>query len=302
MAQQPAHWPDQHDDDPPVGVSIRPIYLDQPPDVGGARSPRVPDQLAEPTIPAPPGMVDVERGGAYGEPGASALANYHRRHAAEWARFLRSLPWRLAGVVAAGAVAGMLASSAGPRVAGAAAAVAAGAVGWLLRFRVSADTAAWRRGARGERRTARALRLLLRAGWSVLHDVAVPGSRANADHLLIGPPGVFLVDSKAWHGHITLGPDGLAWHNGHPMDEVLDTVRWEARQVAGALGVGVLPLLCVHDARLPWGELFVAGEPIVPVLTPARLVAELRGLPAHLDQVGVMLLAEHARRQLHPAA
>jgi hypothetical protein len=302
MAQQPAHWPHGPDeDDPPVGVSIRPIHLDQFPDEVGARSPHVPDQLAEPIIPAPPIMVDVERGDAYGEPGASALANYHRRRAAEWGRFLRSMPWRLAGVVAAGAVVGTLASSAGPRVAGPAAAVTAGAVGWLLRFRVSAVTAAWRCGAKGERRTARALRPLLRAGWSVLHDVAIPDSRANADHLLIGPPGVFLVDSKAWHGHITRGPDGSAWHNGHPMDEALDTARWEARQVAGALGVGVLPLLCVHDARLPWGELFVAGEPIVPVLTPARLVAELRTLPAHLDQVGVMLLAEHARRQLHPA-
>jgi Nuclease-related domain len=300
MAQQPAHWPD-HDDDPPVGVSIRPIYLDQLPDVGEARSPHGPDQRPEPTIPAPLGMVDVERGDSYGEPGASALANYHHRRGVEWARFLRSMSWRLAGVGAAGALAGTFTHGAGPRVAGPAAAVAAGAVGWLLRFRVTADTAAWRHGARGERRTARALRPLLRAGWSVLHDVAIPGSRANADHLLIGPPGVFLVDSKAWHGHITSGPDGSAWHNGHPMDEVLDTARWEARQVAGALGVGVLPLLCVHDTKLPWGELYVAGEPIVPVLTPARLVAELRGLPAHLDQVGVMLLAEHARHQLHPA-
>jgi hypothetical protein len=42
----------------------------------------------------------------------------------------------------------------------------------------------------------------------VLHDVAIPGSRTNGDHLLIGPPEVFLVDSKAWYGHITLAADG----------------------------------------------------------------------------------------------
>jgi Nuclease-related domain len=291
MAQQPAHWPDQHDDDPSVGVSIRPIHLDQ-----------LPDHLPEPTIPASPLVVHPERGGAYGEPAASALANYQRHRSAEWTRFFRSMPWRLAAVIAAGGLAGTLAHGAGPRVAGPAAAVAAGVVGWLLRFRVSADTAAWRRGAREERRTARALRPLLRAGWTVLHDVAIPDSRANGDHLLIGPPGVFLVDSKAWHGHISLGPDGSAWHNGHPMDGALDTVRWEARQLAQALGAPILPMLCVHDARLSWGELYVAGAPIVPVLTPGRLVATLRTLPAHLDQVGVMLLAEHARNQLHPAA
>ncbi|SRR6266511_1492401 len=285
MAHQPTHWPEDHDD-PPVGVSIRPIRL---------------DRFPEPTIPAPPIAADLERGHAYGEPGASAMAHYQHKRAAEGARFLRSLPWRLAAVVAAGALAGTITHGAGPRIAGPAAALAAGAVGWLLRFRVSADTAAWRRGARGERRTARALRPLLRVGWTVLHDVAIPDSRANGDHLLIGPPGVFLVDTKAWHGHITMAADGSAWHNGHPMDGALDTVRWEADQLAAALGAPVLPLLCVHDARLPWDELYVAGEPIVPVLTPARLMATLRTLPAHLDQVGVMLLAEHIRHQLHPA-
>ena len=286
MAHHPAHWPQDHDDDPPIGVSIRPLRL---------------DQLPEPTLPPPPIVGEPERGGAYGEPGASALVCYRRHRTAEWARFLRSMPWRLAAVVAAGGLTGTLAQGLGPRVAGPAAAVAAGGVGWLLRFRVSADTAAWRRGARGERRTARALRPLLRVGWTVLHDVAIPDSRANADHVLIGPPGVFLVDTKAWHGHITMAADGSAWHNGHPMDGALDTVRWEADQLAAALGAPVLPLLCVHDARLPWDELYVAGEPIVPVLTPARLMATLRTLPAHLDQVGVMLLAEHIRHQLHPA-
>jgi len=57
-------------------------------------------------------------------------------------------------------------------------------------------------------------------------------------------------------------------------------------------------MLCVHDVQIPWGELFVDG---VPVLTPGRLVATLRALPAHMNDVGVMLLAEHARHQLHPA-
>jgi hypothetical protein len=38
----------------------------------------------------------------------------------------------------------------------------------------------------------------------------------------------------------------------------------------------------------------------VPVLTPAKLLALLRSLPAHMDQIGVMLLAEHTRHQLHP--
>jgi hypothetical protein len=71
---------------------------------------------------------------------------------------------------------------------GAGAAVAAG-LGWLLRFRSAPDTVAWRRGAAGERRTARLLGPLERRGWAVLHDLAIPGSEANIDHLVIGPGG-----------------------------------------------------------------------------------------------------------------
>ena len=65
-------------------------------------------------------------------------------------------------------------------------AVAAG-LGWRLRFRPSADTLAWRRGAAGERRTARLFAPLERRGWAVLHDLAIPGTAANIDHLVIGP-------------------------------------------------------------------------------------------------------------------
>jgi len=283
MAHQPAHWPHE-EDDPPVGFSIRPLH--QLPDL----------PAAAPMLPAP--GAGWERGGSFGTAGASAMAHYQHARAGEWTRFARSLPWRLGAVIAAGALVGTLTHGAGPRVAGPAAALAAGLIGWRLRFQVSADTKAWRRGARGERRTARALRKLVHQGWTVLHDLAVPGSRANGDHLLIGPPGVFLVDSKAWHGTLTQAIDGAAWHNGHPLDQAIATVRWEAEQVAGALGAPVLPLLCVHDTRIPWDEIYVEG---VPVLPPARLLALLRSLPAHMDEVGVMLLAEHARHQLHPA-
>ncbi len=289
MAHQPAHWPhhDDQDENPPVGVTIRPLH--QLPDLG---------QLPTPTIPAFGAGVGDRRGGSFGTPGASAMGYYQHARAGEWASFVRTLPLRLAGVLAAGGLAGILTHSAGPQLAGPAAALAAAVVGWRLRFRVSAETAAWRRGARGERRTARQLRKLVRAGWTVLHDLAIPQSRANGDHLLIGPPGVFLVDSKAWHGHITMSVDGSASHNGHPLDQTLATVRWEAQQLAAVLGAPVLPLLCVHDTRIPWDEIYVEG---VPVLTPARLLVLLRSLEAHMDQVGVMLLAEHARNQLHPA-
>jgi hypothetical protein len=61
-------------------------------------------------------------------------------------------------------------------------------------------------------------------------------------------------------------------------------------------------MLCVHDTQITWGEVCVCVcVDNVPVLTPAKLLALLRSLPAHMDDVGVLLLAEHARHQLHPA-
>jgi hypothetical protein len=51
------------------------------------------------------------------------------------------------------------------------------AAGWGLRFRPSPDASAWRRGAAGERCTARLLSPLERQGWAVLHDLATSAVR-----------------------------------------------------------------------------------------------------------------------------
>src|SRR6266536_1462083 len=178
-----------------------------------------------------------------------------------------------------------------------AAAVVPGGLAFLLRFRVSAVTTAWRRGAKGEQRTARRLRRLGR-GWTVFHDLAIPGSRANVDHLVIGPPGVFLVDSKHYRGRLTLTPEGSLWYGHHPLIGVLATVHWEAAAIGETLGTAVTPMLCVHGAQLPWGELMVQG---IPVLAADRLATTLRALPPMLGEVQVALLTERAQRELYPA-
>ena len=86
--------------------------------------------------------------------------------------------------------------------------LAAVAAGCGLRFRPSPDAIAWRRGAAGERRTARLLAALECQGWAVLHDLALPGSQANLDHLVIGPGGVFVIDSKQYRGRLQLARPG----------------------------------------------------------------------------------------------
>jgi hypothetical protein len=107
--------------------------------------------------------------------------------------------------------------------------------GWALRFQPSPDAIAWRRGAARERRTARLLSPLERHGWVVLHDLPVPGGRANLDHLVIGPGGVFVIDSKQYRGPATAGRpwEAVAW----PISPrpPLRAVSWEADQAAQVL-------------------------------------------------------------------
>ncbi len=65
----------------------------------------------------------------------------------------------------------------------------------------------WRSGAEGEKRTARAVRSLIRDGWVLLNDL--PRGPANIDHVLIGPPGVFLIESKYLGGVASVSDDEL---------------------------------------------------------------------------------------------
>jgi hypothetical protein len=180
--------------------------------------------------------------------------------------------------------------------------LAAMAAGWRLRFQPSPDAVAWRRGAAGERRTARVLAALERQGWAVLHDLAVPGSRANIDHLVIGPSGVFVIDSKQYRGRLQLDQSGRLWHGRYPLAPALRAVTFEADQAALVLtdpDVVVVPILAIHGTQVPWGKVVADG---VPVVAARRLPRMLRQLPAVLGPERVAGLADQARIRFHAAA
>ena len=81
------------------------------------------------------------------------------------------------------------------------------------RARIKAERLARRaemfeRGAEGESATAGVLSMLP-ADWTVIHDVRWPSRRlANIDHVVVGPGGIFVIDSKNWSGEVTV-------KNGH---------------------------------------------------------------------------------------
>jgi len=293
----PRPWP--FDDDRPSG-SIQPLshadlqailaHLDNNPD----------ELLAGTSADRP--VVAVPVRASVGRPGGSAQATWRRMRAAESTAWTRSLPWRVAATVGIGAAGGVLGSLLGPWLGLSLSVLAAVTAGWGLRFRPSPAARAWRRGAVGERRTARLLRSLERHGWAVLHDLALPGSRANLDHLVIGPGGVFVIDSKQYRGHLQLDQSGRLWRGRYPLVPMLRAVSWEADQAAQVLpdpGVTVLPILAVHGAQVPWGKVVTNG---VPVLAARRLPSMLRNLPAVLGPERVTTLADQARIRFRAAA
>jgi hypothetical protein len=260
-----------------------------------------PDQLLAGTGADRP-VVAVRVRASVGRPGGSAQATWQRMRATEWAVWTRSLPWRVAVLLGIGVGGGVLGRQLAPRLGLIVAALAVAAAGWGLRFRPSPDAVAWRRGAEGERRTARLLDPLERHGWAVLHDLAVPGSRANIDHLAIGPGGVFVIDSKQYRGRLRLDASGRLWHGGYPLAPALRTVDFEADQAAQVLAdpdVVVVPIVAVHGAQVPWGKVVMDG---VPVVAARRLPSMLRVLPAVLGPERVAVLADQARIRFHPAA
>jgi len=237
--------------------------------------------------------------GSLGSPGRSALVEYRRRRALELTGWTRTLAWRAPLVAAAGLVGHVLASQVGLPRAGLAGLAVAVLVGWRLRFRPSEQACTWRRGAVGERHTARQLRRLTRDGYVVFHDLAVPGNiRANVDHLLIGPTGVFVIDSKQWTGQVHQSADGLTWHNHYRLDRTLDIVRWEAAAVSRLLGTRATPLLYVHGAHVDRGGLHAHDVTIVP----GGLLRDELGEDRVLSDVDVAVLATTAWTSLRPAA
>lgn len=122
------------------------------------------------------------------------------------------------------------------------------------------STRAWEVGARGEENLAKAL-----DGFSVLHDRRVPGTRANIDHIVIAPAGVFVVDAKRYEGRIeirTLGwflwPDKRLHVGRRDCSALADKMAWQVTAVEQALlaaGVDPLPpitpVLCFVDGDWP---------------------------------------------------
>jgi hypothetical protein len=200
---------------------------------------------------------DLVFGGAVlGIPGGSAHREYERRSARDAANrpqlvydaAVRSIV--LAGVIA------VLYQAATHRD-GLGFALLIGGLAFIGRLLPRMTTIAWSIGANGEAATARYLDPLAEHGFVVMHDLSIPRSKANVDHVVIGPTGVFVVETKNIRGKVRI--DGETVRIDGRRVEILAEVRREVDAVVSVLGpflrekrVGIAAVVCAHRAELPW--------------------------------------------------
>ncbi|MFT3712214.1 MAG: nuclease-related domain-containing protein [Archangium sp.] len=143
---------------------------------------------------------------------------------------------------------------------------------------VSSPDRSWRVGAESEEAVGREL-AKLGSQWVVVHDRMI-GRRWNADHVVVGPPGAFVLDTKFRSGDVKTSKRGIVV-DGRKSD-MAEQVQEQAREINARLSeVGlrtwIQPVLVfladVRGTREPDGVHVVGLDDLVEYLT--RLPREL---------------------------
>lgn len=149
--------------------------------------------------------------------------------------------------------------------------VTAGVIAAILeavyRARSNSSVPAWRRASVAERRTEAQLRRLERSGYRTLHARAIPGSEAQIDHLVVGPTGVYAVDSEKWDRRLPVRVQmgKKLFHGPFDMKPRLTEAKWEATQASELISksfgreVSVVPSLAIYGPPVPWKIMNIRG-------------------------------------------
>ena len=141
----------------------------------------------------------------------------------------------------------------------------------------------WGRGAAGEELVGEVLDGLHDDGWFALHDVYL--GRGNIDHVLVGPAGIFTIETKSHRGRLRASAIDA---------RMLKQAYAQAKSVERVTGFRVVPLLVFSNAYL------------IPAVTPRNGVVILpaRMLASHLRKRGGTIPPERVDgvyRRLAPA-
>ena len=97
----------------------------------------------------------------------------------------------------------------------------------------------WLQGAEGEREVAAVLTQLKADGWQAIHDISL--GRGNVDHILVGPGGIFTIETKSNRGRIGIDRiDPKMLKQAYAQKKLLERIT----------GLDVQPLLVFSQAYL----------------------------------------------------
>jgi hypothetical protein len=169
---------------------------------------------------------------------------------------MRIWRWRALIMVIVGVAAGLLLSW----EIGLTLAILAGIGHTVYRSRTVADIPTGGSVSRAQRRTRRQLAGMRRAGYHTLHARPIPDSLEVIDHLVVGPTGVYAIDSEKWHKEMPIRTRNgrQLWHGPESKKERLEHARWEAAQaserLSAALGAEIVvrPAMAVYGPQVPW--------------------------------------------------
>jgi hypothetical protein len=166
----------------------------------------------------------------------------------------------------------------------------------LLRADPPAYIANWGQGDVGEDQSAKVLSELKAEGWCVVDDVQRDG-RGNWDHVLVGPPGVFLIESKNLTGIVRIERGEPWWRGKHdpesdrPLRDIKPRVLAAAADLHERLERATGHSLWVNAVVVFWNpveagsdlERGVVETPSVAYAHGSKIVDWLRAQPAKLD-------------------
>lgn len=163
-------------------------------------------------------------------------------------------------------------------------------------FNAPSQERAFRVGAEGEEEVARRLRGL-GDGWHVIHAVPVGEKDSDIDHVVIGPPGVFTLNTKNHSKGKVWVAERAFMVNGQKTDYLRNS-RHEAnrakRLLSSACGfpVTVEPVIVVMAADLTIKD----QPPDVHVVARKRITKWLIGRPPMLSPEAIEIIYGQARR------
>jgi hypothetical protein len=170
-------------------------------------------------------------------------------------------------------------------------------------YRVWPQVRALRLAREGERAVGQYLEHLRGAGYQVFHDI--PGQGFNIDHVVIGPAGIFTIETKTWskplRGETRIVVDGerILADGVEPQRNPMVQARAQASWLHGLLRESTGRALPVRSAILFPGwfvERPRGGQSDVWVLNPKALPAFLSHEPERLTAEEIKLAAFHLSR------